>query len=88
MITEKSGVHRVDLEFDVGIHKRNDRAPVMRGMLLQKELVVGAPKRCCGGACNFCLENARWEQIFNEKLADHDYYRDRSPGIGSPLGKL
>ena len=28
----------------------------------------------CGG-CKWCLDNARWERIFNEKFADRSYYQ-------------
>jgi|SRR5579862_1133345 len=31
-------------------------------------------RRCQCGACNRCLDNARWERIFNEKFADPTYY--------------
>lgn len=31
--------------------------------------------RCYCGACSTCLENARWEKIFNEKFADPNYYK-------------
>jgi|SRR5579862_1492175 len=31
-------------------------------------------RRCQCGACNWCLDNARWERIFNEKFADPSYY--------------
>jgi len=29
---------------------------------------------CQCGRCKWCLDNARWEQIFNEKFADPTYY--------------
>jgi|SRR5579862_1405226 len=31
-------------------------------------------RRCQCGTCNWCLDNARWERIFNEKFADPTYY--------------
>ena len=31
--------------------------------------------RCHCGTCSTCLENARWEKIFNEKFADPNYYK-------------
>ncbi len=34
-----------------------------------------ARRRCHCGACSTCLENARWEKIFNEKFADPNYYK-------------
>jgi hypothetical protein len=37
-----------------------------------------AKRRCNCGACYTCVENARWERIFQEKFADPNYYA-RSP---------
>jgi len=33
-----------------------------------------ASGRCHCGQCRNCLENARWERIFQEKFANSDYY--------------
>jgi len=33
-----------------------------------------SPRRCACGACERCLDNARWDRIFNEKFADPTYY--------------
>ena len=49
---------------------------------------VSAPKRCSCGGCTFCLDNARWEQIFSAKFADPTYYSPRLPKVGSTLSKL
>jgi hypothetical protein len=53
---------------------------------------VALPKRlrrqgCACGSCQICLENARWERIFNEKFADHSYYSKRGPQFSSPLSE-
>ena len=32
-------------------------------------------RHCQCGACPKCLENARWDRIFNEKFADPNYYK-------------
>jgi hypothetical protein len=53
---------------------------------------VPLPKRaqrrvCACGACQSCLENARWEKIFNERFADHSYYGNRGPQFSSPLSE-
>jgi hypothetical protein len=53
---------------------------------------VSLPKRlrrhgCACGVCQTCLENARWERIFNEKFADHSYYNQRGPQFSSPLSE-
>ena len=34
-------------------------------------------KRCSCANCPQCLDNKRWELIFNAKFADPDYYKDR-----------
>jgi hypothetical protein len=45
-------------------------------------------KRCRCGVCTRCLEEARWERIFNERFADPDYYKARPAHFGSSLGWL
>jgi hypothetical protein len=45
-------------------------------------------KRCHCGACPRCMEEARWERIFNERFADPDYYKKRPTHFGSSLGWL
>jgi hypothetical protein len=45
-------------------------------------------KRCRCGACPRCLEEARWDRIFNERFADPNYYKDRPTHFGSSLGWL
>lgn len=41
--------------------------------------------RCRCGVCATCVENARWERIFQEKFADPGYYGFRAP---SPVSSL
>jgi len=42
--------------------------------------------RCQCGQCRYCLENARWERIFQEKFANSDYYHhDIRIRYASPL---
>ena len=59
-----------------------------------RETADGAPpaarpakgqRQCRCGRCARCLDNARWEQIFQEKFADPDYYNRRWPHHGSSL---
>jgi hypothetical protein len=46
----------------------------------QPPVIDNAPVRtrkrahCACGACQWCLDNARWDRIFNEKFADPSYY--------------
>lgn len=41
-------------------------------------------RRCNCGICPTCVDNARWERIFQEKFADPNYY-DVPPRRGSSL---
>jgi hypothetical protein len=50
----------------------------------QPRSAMGARCRC--GTCATCLENVRWERIFNEKFADPGYYtREAALPHNSPL---
>jgi len=42
-------------------------------------------RRCRCGTCRTCLEEARWNRIFNEKFADPTYYNTRLVRFDSPL---
>jgi hypothetical protein len=44
--------------------------------------------RCRCGKCRQCLDNARWERIFEEHFADPNYYKDRDIRYSSPLTSL
>ena len=44
-------------------------------------------RRCQCGTCRKCQETARWEQIFQAKFADPDYYTRRSISHVSPLSE-
>jgi hypothetical protein len=65
--------------------RRKRPAPTMENLG-----VARCPKvrRCRCGACPRCLEEARWERIFNERFADPDYYKQRPTHFGSSLGWL
>jgi len=41
-------------------------------------------RRCECGTCRLCLQNARWERIFQEKFADPFYYAPRGLPHDSP----
>ena len=53
--------------------KRPWRIPRM-GITDSCVYVAPARKRCECGRCAPCIENARWERIFQEKFADPNYY--------------
>ena len=42
-------------------------------------------KRCGCAKCPQCLDNKRWESIFDAKFADPDYYKDRPVRHASSL---
>jgi hypothetical protein len=42
---------------------------------LRRRNGAGLAGRCQCGRCSTCLEEARWDRIFNEKFASPDYYR-------------
>jgi hypothetical protein len=45
-------------------------------------------RNCRCGSCQKCLENARWERVFNEKFADLEYYTGLRISQRSPLAEL
>ncbi len=45
-------------------------------------------RRCRCGTCQRCVEEARWDRIFNERFADPNYYKNRTTTFGSSLGWL
>src|SRR5690349_4077371 len=51
-------------------------------------LPVEERPRCRCGQCPPCMDNAKWERIFNEKFADPLYYSERPFARGSSLGWL
>ncbi len=40
----------------------------------EKKQFRGRRVRCTCGGCAQCLDNAKWDRIFNEKFADPTYY--------------
>lgn len=45
-------------------------------------------RRCGCGKCEPCVDNARWDAIFNAKFADANYYERRGPRMASTLSSL
>ncbi len=45
-------------------------------------------QHCRCGACKWCLDNARWDRIFNEKFADPTYYTTQRLRYNSSLAGL
>ena len=42
-------------------------------------------RNCRCGHCGDCIENARWERVFQAKFADPDYYGGLRVWNASPL---
>lgn len=42
-------------------------------------------RRCTCGKCRACIDNARWESVYQEKFADPFYYALREPKQTSAL---
>ena len=59
--------------------------PSGRSLKLPKRVMR---KRCFCGHCDYCLETARWERIFQAKFADPEYYSRPILRQGSPLKEL
>ncbi len=57
-------------------------------MIYQGSVKKAMLRRCKCGHCKTCQENARWEQIFQAKFEDPDYYRRLSVSHTSPLTAL
>jgi hypothetical protein len=48
----------------------------LRGLNLSiREASTSRPRMCKCGVCRFCVENQRWNQIFEQKFADPAYYK-------------
>ena len=45
-------------------------------------------RRCSCGTCVRCIDNARWNRIFNEKFADPSYYGGLSVRQNSSLARV
>jgi len=62
-----------------------------RAARLKRDLLPAPRKsqlrRCRCGRCVPCLDNSRWERIFNEKFADPSYYTARQIHQGSSLDR-
>ena len=70
---------------------RRTQLPTRRTKLKEAEDVpaYSRKKQCRCGKCALCMDNARWERIFQEKFQDLGYY-GRGPVIrgSSPLHQL
>jgi hypothetical protein len=58
------------------------RAPIVQAVCRKRA------GRCRCGRCPQCLDNLKWETIFDQKFADHDYYKPRPVSHCSALNSL
>ena len=63
--------------------RRRRRADAVRPE--EQARVARSTRRCQCGRCLQCLDNLRWERIFNEKFADPTYYGPLVMRGSSPL---
>ena len=68
-------------------HERRTPKPRLTRWPVTEESRTSRSRRCQCGTCAFCVSNARWQRIFNEKFADPDYYKV-AIRQGSSLGWL
>jgi hypothetical protein len=74
-----------------GLERRQRQPRARRGMPAldtSSRVKVSTPRRCKCGTCAFCLDNARWDRIFQEKFADPDYYSRPEVKFGSALSEI
>jgi len=76
----------------------NSHQPTRRRVQRRNNIALSTPEladaqrrlqspRCHCGACRTCMDNARWEKIFQEKFADPAYYGFRAPSPTSSLSR-
>jgi len=83
-LARHGSIHALFREFEPAKRPQHRREPANP---VRHSGIVGA--RCCTcGTCKECLENARWERIFDEKFADPDYYAPRVTSIASSLTSI
>jgi hypothetical protein len=89
----------MDLASPELIHSLLDAQPIRRPRASPHSSRQGAPRNyatgvrrtassCRCGACATCADNARWEEIFEKKFADPNYYSRRTVQHASPLNEI
>jgi hypothetical protein len=69
-----------------GKPKRRVRPAVTRqAELASPSRTISGGSYCKCGTCARCLDNAKWDRIFNEKFGDPDYYSPQPLQQGSSL---
>ena len=76
----KNSPTRANLESTVSANEAECKTPPVR-----------KSSRCDSGKCETCarcLDNAKWDRVFNEKFADPNYYKGSQTRKGSSLSWL
>jgi len=82
---------KVELADTAMIAQLMDRAATVRPVRMHRAERRSAParrtrpRRCACGKCRTCLDNARWETVFQQKFADPNYYSLHPPRQCSSL---
>ena len=86
-VRESSGAVSVELADVAVILQMNHSLPDAEPAKPRRTETVRRNKRrpCKCGKCRTCLDNARWESVFQRKFADPFYYSLREPKQGSSL---
>ena len=88
-LSANQGPEPMEVELaDLAAILQMNRGPlVFEPVRAQSKLPVSRTKarRCACGTCRSCIDNARWESVFQEKFTDPYYYSLRHPKQGSSL---
>jgi len=85
-MVELSSAKRIDALLRDGKSPR-PRSVQSVGLTPFEQPYAGKPRRRCRcGQCAICIDNAKWERVFQQKFADPDYYKPRFARQGSSLG--
>lgn len=68
--------------------KRRSPRPVRGENLSEVRVKTSRPRRCNCGTCSFCIDNLRWDRIFDLKFADPTYYHHLLIRYSSSLASL
>jgi hypothetical protein len=86
-IYEASEPMEVELADLAAILQMNESPLAFEPVRTERPLPVSRTKhrRCACGKCRTCVDNARWESVYQRKFADPYYYSLRHPKQGSSL---
>lgn len=86
--------HELELADAATMAQLTESRPRAKAVRLRKQVSAEAPvkrtksRRCQCGKCRTCLDNARWELVFQQKFADPYYYALHPPRHESSLSGI